>query len=992
MSAASFEGGPERPDDAAPTDALEPRAATLSDIRSERIRNLVRGIIAASSDTALQKTMERLRREASMQDAVAAFRFLYESKRAQHIVRAAPFPESAVEVDGVPFYSAASIEIELLHQRLRFAYESDKLVQAIRLVARLNDTLLQGDSEGASQLFSEYRERFGISLLVAQKAMSARHSAFADGRSAFSDVIAPFLAPRRQVIAVAFEDSIDAERDYGHVRRTFLEFVTRHQVDADDAAIICDIFSPFEADLTALSQRLQAYGRWGVLDTVAYLFRLRRSFEQQGYDDGVRIIDTIIPAPVFEAWRSAFASADLMRLQAFVGIDDQFFDRALFAHLPAWSEYEAFFDYRMRIEEAIGNRLDGNFPVAEPRAHLVASPCSAAEELLFKGQRRISITDIDPATSGGFHRTIALIASIEAGNLENIDGEKLCRLLDETIDVPNLLSRAELATFLPRRRDDLLYEFLRTAVGHDLEESSVSNHALRRSLQHLVKAQFNGDIVALLQHIDTENGHVSRHLYNLCSEAFLIELYSLYTETDLVIEANARILEWKGERGDDEDARLRARSHRLNLRLRKVRGAIEETRIYVDPLRFLAWIAEKKSGDLRTLSLQAEAILADPDRSLNFKDGLKRAMQPRLKLLELFDKCYEEFCTNKIYGVTSFIGRRIRHGTLHGHLVLESKPEIDAAIREFRTAAPQFADFLTSWYARFDAAVEAMAADQIHVRSKDKPRGLIIATLSDPEKSHIAERMVEGVASIMKDRTQLSPSTLLIQEYCWLLLEVDLVRTRDAVERLRREFVIDVDDHQCERPELDRRVGERIRALNSAIKRRFETAQSWFTRPTNQSPSASVGLLCAAVHEEVSQRIPGYCPKVDFTGSQDVDLIGHRFHLFYDALFILVGNAARHGQRDGLLRIHVDSDFGEKFADLSVFVTSEFVSGREAESRAAIEEAMRAEIGDAVLKNNKSGISKLRDMAADVEEIMDFSCAFQDRSVIFRIDVRYIRT
>lgn len=155
MSAASFDGGPERPDDAAPTDALEPRPATLSDIRSERIRNLVRGIIAASSDTALQKTMERLRREASMQDAVAAFRFLYESKRAQHIVRAAPFPESAVEVDGVPFYSAAPIEIELLHQRLRFAYEGDKLVQAIRLVARLNDTLLQGDSEGASQLFSE---------------------------------------------------------------------------------------------------------------------------------------------------------------------------------------------------------------------------------------------------------------------------------------------------------------------------------------------------------------------------------------------------------------------------------------------------------------------------------------------------------------------------------------------------------------------------------------------------------------------------------------------------------------------------------------------------------------------------------------------------------------------------------------------------------------------------------------------------------------------
>jgi hypothetical protein len=978
------------------------KMATLASIQNSRIRNLMRGALNTNDHAVIRKAIGRLRQETSEEDAVAAFRFLHENPQARRIPRVVSFPKNAAEADRAPFFVPAPISIELIHQSIRLAYDADKLVGAIGLLGKINKSLLKGDTKATSALFARYRKDYGISLLVAMKAMSARHSAFAsiEGAPDLGDVVAPFLSPRRQIIAVAFEDSIDTQRDYLGVRRTFMNFVEKGRLDGDDAAIIRDIFSPFNFEHDVLTQCIQAYGRWGLLDTVACLYRIRRVFEQAGEMEGVAAIDAVIPATVRQAWQETFASLDFAELQLFVGMGNQFFDRELFAHLPAWSEYEMAWDYRLRTEDAIGQRIDGAFPVTRKNAGAMAAPQKDVKSLLFGGVRRISLGSIDPVSSGGFHRTIALIASLEAGTLGDIDGEQLAVLLDQTVDVANFLSRDELKAFLPRRRSDPLYEFFRTALTHDQEEDSVSQHAFRRSLQELVQTGYGGNLVGLLEHVDSPDGHVSGYLYNKCSEAFLTELYDLFDETDLVTDAHANILEWRGTRSNDEQARLRARSHRLNLRLRKVRGAIEETRIYVDPLRFIAWIGEEKNADLRTLSLQADVILADKDRTINFGDPVRLAVTPRLKLLEVFDQCYEEFCTNKIYGVTSFIGRRIRHGTLHGHLVIEFRPEIEKAISDFRYSAPGFAEYLMNWIKRFDVAVQQMAADRIHVKSKDKQRGLIVATLNEPEKHSIAQRMVEDIATVMKERPQIAQSAALIHEHCWLLFEEDLKRTRDAVENLRRDFVINVEEHRCDRAEMDRRISDTIRALNTSLQQRFETVRSWFTRPTNQAPSASVSLLVSAVLNEVGQRFPGFKPRLDTrtnrldTGTnQDVDLIGHRFHYFYDALYIFVVNVAQHGKRDGVLLVEINSSFADdKYMDLSVSIRSELASGKEGASKAKIDEAMRAEIGDAVLRNQNSGIGKLREMVADVEEIIGFRHRFEDNAVIFTIDTRYARS
>ena len=97
--------------------------------------------------------------------------------------------------------------------------------------------------------------------------------------------------------------------------------------------------------------------------------------------------------------------------------------------------------------------------------------------------------------------------------------------------------------------------------------------------------------------------------------------------------------------------------------------------------------------------------------------------------------------------------------------------------------------------------------------------------------------------------------------------------------------------------------------LNSSVQYRFDGVRSWFTRPTNISPSASVALLCRAVLNEIKTRYPDFEPSIEISGADEVELIGHRFHYFYDAIYVLIDNAAKHGVRNGRLLIEVKSDF-----------------------------------------------------------------------------------
>ena len=937
--------------------------------------------------------MENLHRECGAEDATAVGRVLRRGLVSREGILS-DFPETAADDLRSPYVQSRRLDVELGAQRERLYGEVDKLVQAIALVGKLNSSLLIRDSLAIERLFADYRSRFGTSLLVAMKAISLRNASEGTRLPPLDDAPAldPFLKPQRQVVTGAFEATTNNDRDYLRARRSFVRFVEKNRLDYGDAAIVTDMLSPLKRYRFDMAHRLHAYSRRGLLDLTAFLFRARAILASEGRLDQAALIEDTIPSEVHRVWASTFRELGADALQDLIGRKDQFHDLALFSHLPAWSEFPDLFDYRIRMERAVGARLDDSSTAVARAASTLIAPVSDVRQLLAEPV----LVGLAPALNvpvGGFHRTIGLISSVEAGQLAAPSGQELSDLLDRTINVAYLLSIGEIESFVSPRPDDTLYEYMRAVLLNDAEEGPARNHSLRRALQRLLEDRHGGDIVAFLNSVNSPEGHVAQHFFNLCSEVFLTSLYRLYPDADGVMEAQTRLLEWWGENEDDDDAITRAKSHRLLIRLRKVRGSIEETRIYVDPLRMIEWMQEKLDEDLRALAPLAEEIIADETAIPNLKDPVGNVVRPRLRLLKLLDRAYQEFCTNKIHGVASYIGRRIRHGTLHGHLSLEIRTDVEQIINEFREAAPAFSDFLRRWLADFDAAVLEFARTRVHVKSKETPRGFIIAEIGESEKSSMANAAIQAVATSLRDRPPSAHTFVLILDYCWYFFEVDLKRARAALEDLRRHYVIGVEAHVIGRSDIDGRITDRIRELNTELGRRFDMAKSWLTRPTNFSPSASVGLLIKAVLGEVEQRHP-CCAELQLGDAEEIDLIGRGFHFFYDAVSILIVNAAKHGRPGGTLSVRADSSISddERHIFLSVTVASQFALGERDRRLKEIGKAMVAEVGDAMNRDEGTGLRKLKGLLEEVDEIEDFAWGVVDDTVSFTLNMRFLKS
>ena len=94
---------------------------------------------------------------------------------------------------------------------------------------------------------------------------------------------------------------------------------------------------------------------------------------------------------------------------------------------------------------------------------------------------------------------------------------------------------------------------------------------------------------------------------------------------------------------------------RLDQKLRKIRGEIDDNRIYVDPLRFGQWLLANQVGGI----LKPEQIeLKDIDEFKAFGDFAFNR-QPHVQMAILLQNAFSEFCGDKRYGIHSSLGRRI---------------------------------------------------------------------------------------------------------------------------------------------------------------------------------------------------------------------------------------------------------------------------------------------------------------------------------------------
>lgn len=967
----------------------------LNTIDNIRTRNLVRGVLSAADYNDSFRAMVALRKEANENDVYKATKFLLTSVLASRRFRVQPFPRDVSDVRDRHWYPETSLNKEGAAQRAIFELSETLLLGWIDSIASINESFARRDSKKFQELIVENVETYGYSLAILQKVLSAKYSLLATSETQdFGSLLSPFMKPRKDLLYVAFEDSISWDKNYIRARRTFYKHVKKH-IKGPYRFIIADIFCLPQGKNTA--QVLQAYGRWSAGDALAYLER--QAQHEAGSDGDPTKYTKYIPDKLHNVWQSRFREISCDDICSAITDEQGFEEYRAFPHAPAWSEYNGILKWRIAIETNIGQRLSGIFPARRIENTSTVPTVRSVEELLPVSEEGSDGTHIRIpirlGTCGKFHRTVALTTTIDNSNNFTIqDGNKLLKLLDSTVDVALLLSVEDINKVLPERTPDRLYTYLRSALLFDSGEGRRAQHAHRRAVQEIVQRDFNGDIVAFAKFLDESCCHVANYLYHTCSEHFLTELYRLYPNAEQVAAAQIAMHKWYGAARDETAAIDLARTLELNLRLRAIRGSIDDTRLYVDPLRFQEWVLENLSSELRGFVQLKETLSEQVGTSVDPENKIDVLQSDYHRYVQLLNRAYQEFCTNKFYGVDSYLGRRIRHGTLSGVLVDELRPAIESAIVATRNCAPAFGRFLSSWSLRLSKDVDDFGAFYLYFRSKDKPKGMLSAQANAPSKINEFNQMAGHVLSSLGPTSPVNSAAKVIYEYCWILLECDLRGLRTAVQVLYDSLALDAASLTRNLDESTSHVvSSEIRKINASLRERFEKLGEWLTRPTSMRPSASFEQLIQVVLEEVGGRYSGFDPEVDLSQVDPIDLLGHRFHMVYDILYVLVDNAAKHGARKGQISFGVRtlSTSSDENFDIQLSVSSEILEDEVEVKKNEIHARMIADIDDALIQHGKSGLRKARLLVMNNNELSNFSVSFENNVVTFTADLRLRR-
>lgn len=129
-------------------------------------------------------------------------------------------------------------------------------------------------------------------------------------------------------------------------------------------------------------------------------------------------------------------------------------------------------------------------------------------------------------------------------------------------------------------------------------KNELFDHRLRRIFQDIVKQDYDGSIVNLLNALNKLSEAISIYTYEITTEDFIAKLYHLIKTTSEITETRASLHRWMGESTGEKGYLDRARTILIDHQLNKIRNEIDDARIYVDAARFVEWINDELMRDV----------------------------------------------------------------------------------------------------------------------------------------------------------------------------------------------------------------------------------------------------------------------------------------------------------------------------------------------------------------------------------------------------------
>lgn len=748
------------------------------------------------------------------------------------------------------------------------------------------------------------------------------------------------------VAVASLVHSYSLEQNFLTIKRSILNIADRGATNRYSRTIARLPVKPFAQTASDLCAFLSEVERCSLIDAIILAKFNAHLFKLNDYPAISEIADELGRDHLFE------------QLVASYDLNDKESEFTFFKQSSAWLEYEPVRQYRILMDNYYdASREDVN----DAPDSLMQSLHHWLGEVTLKALVGNSRFTQHPYASlarleiSGFATRSAVFnywlhtsegqVGFEKNDLLTLMG--LTRDLARTVPIRATRNAARLA-------QDHLVKLILLLLLAKRSRNELDSFLLKQLLEDIAIRDHNGSLLNLVKSYETSHPYVAEYIYDIATEDFLAKLNVIAPHRSDIPEIRASLHEWMADLQQDEHYRQRARAVRIDHQINRVRNEIDDHRIYVDPSRFSSWFEDEMlielSGALASTGAGKKGVSINCDETL---------------LTLIMRQSYSAFCSNAVFGIASYIGRRIRHGTFHGHLyssVVNTIEKNQKFITLFET--PEFAEKWKAWKRRYSRSVEEIITARLHIQSKAKPLGLLQPDIYSPGKLEILSAAVKSISAHYVETKSTTGVDQTVIDYCWRLAESDLVAVtkylRAQQTPLKDILFLENEVLTAAQPADTKLADAFQRELELLIDRKLTAMFGWFKRPSIVAPKASIALLFDAIVAEVRDTIPDFRLETDDETSGNDELVGGVYHIVYDSLAVVVTNAAKHSDRSYPTRRKIRIISGKEKRLVVEIISNIHPSQDVCIVAAILEQRKQADFLDANLYQGKSGISKLR--------------------------------
>ena len=634
----------------------------------------------------------------------------------------------------------------------------------------------------------------------------------------------------------------------------------------------------------------------------------------------------------------------------------------------AFLEFPRLARYRNDLDRVIGYRF-----VISLLSEREPWPASAFGDLKILTRENegfdVSLHGAENVKLDTFYRTYLFLRYIQdVSQIGLLDEGNVKFVFNNTVGLDALLTEAELQTLHISASEETsaLVSVLALALFRGRSSDPDIDFEYRLRLEDYIIQNYRGKIDEFISDLTAENSQIASYLSASLDDGTLQKMYRLIGSPREAGEIRKQILTSVGFALNRIEYIIEAEAIETRSKVSGLKKYFDGSRMFVDSVAMRDWLAANPSAYTQHYKELLPQLVTRLAAIADYRDS-RTGQTHKIQVVEVSNtvdhivrqiatEAFREFCTNAEFGIESYLGRRIRHNTLHGVMLdpidaVVGKPVFHPVISHTR-----FGHAIEQWKMAYRVYIDRMRKEFLQFSSESKPLALFNPNLDFGDPA--TRRSVDNLTNSLKlSGPELLPDLMI--GFCWEQISPQL---DNAAREIRIKMSGDVKQSletlagKFSGPEQQRVLAE----LNEAIDTVFSRVASWFRRPDTGFVSATIKDICGIIDMETGR---SETPSIVTGDRLSTRYYGISVHRLYDCLAVVMQNAVKHGVFHGDIKVRADSIpiEGTNLHRLKVTVLSEIDDDEVVESITRIQGALdEAETGKDMVTEGYSGLKKLK--------------------------------